>query len=475
MVTGESRSLPFFAWLDERARRIDSLLCVGLDPHLDQLPEPSAEAAVAFCRRLIQATADLALAFKPNSAFFEALGPAGMRALHEVMGLIPPEVPVILDCKRGDIADTSRAYARAAFGVYGAKAVTVSPYLGRDALLPFLQDPDRGVFVLCRSSNPGADEIQGLQAEGLNLYERVALRAQSWNQLGNVGLVVGATDVVALERVRALVPELWFLVPGLGSQGGNLGAVLQAGLRQDGLGLLASVSRTLSQAENPRQAAENLVEAMRTIRRQLQHSPARAPGRPSPEVRQVADLLLESGCVRFGQFTLKSGKQSPIYFDLRLLVSRPNHLARIARAYLPILRSLSFQRLAGIPYAGLPIATVVALEGHWPMVYPRREAKDYGTRSLIEGEFAVGETVAVLDDVATTGGTKLEALEKLRQAGLRVNDVVVLVDREQGAQAVLQEQGVRLSSVARLTDLVNLWKEQGKMTPEEAAAVLPPG
>ncbi|MGA2110960.1 MAG: orotidine-5'-phosphate decarboxylase [Anaerolineales bacterium] len=475
MVSDDSRSLPFFTWLQERAQRIDSLLCVGLDPHLDQLPEPSADAAVAFCRRLIQATSDLALAFKPNSAFFETLGPAGLRALHEVIGFIPPEVPVILDVKRGDIPESSTAYAQAAFGVYGAQAVTVSPYLGKDALLPFMRDSHRGVFILCRSSNPGAEEIQGLSAEGLSLYERVALLAQSWNQFGNVGLVVGATDVVALQRVRALVPELWFLVPGVGPQGGNLRSALEAGLRADGLGMLVSVSRSLSQVEKPGQVAENLVEEMRTIRRQLPRGPGRFPGRASTEIRQLADLLLDCGCVRFGQFTLKSGQQSPIYIDLRRLVSRPDHLARIARAYLPILRSLSFQRLAGIPYAGLPIATAVALQGHWPMIYPRRETKDYGTRATIEGEFTPGETVAVLDDVATTGETKLEALERLHQAGLLVNDVVVLVDREQGAEAALRGQGVRLSSVARLTDLVALWKEQGKMNAAEAEAVLHPG
>jgi len=453
---------PFCSILEDRARQIASLLCVGLDPHLDMLPEPTAAAAQAFCLRLIEATADLALAFKPNSAFFEALGPPGMAALRRVIAAVPKGIPVILDAKRGDIAATSRAYAHAAFNQYGAHAITVNPYLGADALQPFLDDPGRGVFVLCKTSNPGAAEFQDLMVHGLSLYEQVALKAQEWNRHGNVGLVVGATDPQALARVRALAPDMWLLVPGIGAQGGDLTQALAAGLRQDGLGMLITISRSLAMAKDPAAEARRLVE---TIRR-CQEEALRATTAVTRDLQALAQVLLQTGCVRFGHFTLRSGQHSSVYLDLRRLVSYPAQLARVAAAYLPILRQLTFQRLAGLPYAALPIATAIALHGGWPLIYPRREAKDYGTGATIEGEFAPGEKVVIIDDVATTGGTKLEAIDKLRGAGLMVNDVVVLVDREGGAKEALAKQGIHLHAVARLSQLLPFWQGQVPPTPD---------
>ncbi|MDO9066096.1 MAG: orotidine-5'-phosphate decarboxylase, partial [Chloroflexota bacterium] len=172
---------------------------MGLDPHPGLLTAPTAEAARAFCVRLIQATSELALAFKPNSAFFEAFGPAGMAALREVIAAVPAGIPVILDAKRGDIGDTSEAYAKAAFEMLGTQAITVSPYLGEDSVEPFLRDAARGAFVLCKTSNAGANEFQSLPVLALQLYEQVAVRAQAWDKRGNVGLVVGATDPAALK------------------------------------------------------------------------------------------------------------------------------------------------------------------------------------------------------------------------------------------------------------------------------------
>jgi uridine monophosphate synthetase len=453
--------------LDDRARAIDSLLCVGLDPHPSLLAEPTASAARDFCLRLIHATSDLALAFKPNIAFFEAFGPDGMVALCQVIAAAPAGIPVILDAKRGDIGDTSEAYAKAAFEILGAQAITVSPYLGEDSVEPFLRDPARGAFVLCKTSNRGADEFQGLQVHSLRLYEQVALRAQAWDKHGNVGLVVGATDLVALKSVRAVAPGLWFLTPGVGAQGGELDQALQAGLRADGIGMLVAVSRSLARAADARSEARRLVEEIRQAQRkhvQFQAAPT--------VIRELAELLLEAGCVRFGDFVLKSGKRSPIYIDLRVLVSSPRALARVAGMYTGLLRKLSFQRIAGIPYAGLPIATAVGLVGDWPMLYPRAEVKEHGTRSAIEGRFDQGDIVALVDDVATTGGAKLEALEKLRQAGLQVRDVVVLVDLESGASAALGAHDLRLHSVARLSQLLAVWREQGHITPVQEKSIM---
>ena len=279
--------------------------------------------------------------------------------------------------------------------------------------------------------------------------------------------MVGATDPAALKQVRALAPDPWFLSPGVGAQGGDLEEALEAGLRPDGLGMLVTVSRSLARAADPRAEARRLVDAIRRVQRE------RITRQAVPAViSELAGLLLEAGCVRFGDFVLKSGKRSPIYFDLRVLVSSPRALARVAAMYAGLLQKLSFQRIAGVPYAGLPIATAVGLVGDWPMIYPRAEVKDHGTKSAIEGRFGQGDIVALVDDVATTGGAKLEALEKLRQAGLLVRDVVVLVDLESGAGDALAAHEIRLHSVARLSQLLAIWREQGHITVEQEKKIM---
>jgi uridine monophosphate synthetase len=453
----------FFARLERRARAANSLLCVGLDPHLELLPEASAGAAKEFCLRLIEQTSEFACAFKPNSAFFEMFGAPGWTVLREVIAAVPPEIPVILDAKRGDIASTARAYAQAAFEGLGASAVTLNPYLGYDAVEPFLEDPGRGVFLLCKTSNPGADDLQNHAGSIEPLYLRVARLAEEWNRRDNLGLVVGATQPQALADVRAVTPELWILAPGIGVQGGDLTAALRAGLRIDGYGMLIPVSRSIAAADSPAREAARLRAAIRERQTdadavnngkrttskpafnqapepqsQLSASPAQsreAADAPrtkesalqlSDHLAELADELLAAGCVQFGDFMLKSGERSPIYFDLRLLAGRPKLLAKVAEAYLPVLERLEFDRLAAVPYAGLPIATAVSLRSGCPLVYPRKERKTYGTGASVEGGFESGEKVLLLDDLATTGGSKFEAIEQLAEVGLQAEDVVVL-------------------------------------------------
>jgi uridine monophosphate synthetase len=459
----------FFARLAARAQAVDSLLCIGLDPHAADLPEPTPQAARQFCLRLIEATYPVAAAYKPNSAFFEAFGVEGLAVLKEVIAAVPPDVPVILDAKRGDIRSTAEAYARAAFHAFGAEAVTVNPYLGYDAIAPFLADPERGVFLLCKTSNPGAADLQDLPIAGGSpelLYEHVARLAGGWNQADNLGLVVGATHPQALARVRALARELWILAPGVGAQGGDLQAALQAGLRPDGLGLLVPVSRAISGAADPGQAAVALQVEINRSRQVVRAHPSAQAGPPpvlEPALAALADGLLAAGCIKFGQFTLKSGLLSPIYIDLRLLVSYPALLRQVAAAYLPVLRRLAFDRLAALPYAALPIAAAISLSGGWPLVYPRKETKAYGTRAEVEGLFAPGERVVIIDDLATTGSSKFEAIEKLSAAGLNSEDVVVLVDRQSGAAETLAERGHRLHAVFTLTQLLDHWEASGKV------------
>ena len=453
----------FFEQLEQRAREIDSLLCVGLDPR-----SSDADAAREECFRLIDATHEYALAFKPNAAFFEAFGAAGALALKDVIAHVPTGIPVILDAKRGDIADTAEAYATAAFDELGAQAITLNPYLGGEALRPFLTRSDHGAFVLCKTSNPGADEFQGMSVAGRTLYETVAQHAQSWNANGNVGLVVGATDPQALARVRAAAPALWFLMPGVGAQGGDLQAALEAGLRSDGLGLVINVSRQIAKANDPRAAAKQVRDEINVVRSAYSVSALADHGSRNTQyalrLAQLAQDLIDSQCVRFGQFKLKSGSMSPIYLDLRRLVTYPAILRRVAQAYAEKLRELEFDRLAGIPYAALPIATAIALEIDRPMIYPRREAKEYGTKALIEGAYQAGETIVVIDDLATTGGSKIEAIQKLEEAGLKVRDIVVLIDRGQGAGPMLAEAGYQLHAVVTLPDLLPEWLRAGALS-----------
>lgn len=181
------------------------------------------------------------------------------------------------------------------------------------------------------------------------------------------------------------------------------------------------------------------------------------------ELSNIADGLLSAGCIKFGEFTLKSGLKSPIYIDLRQVVTYPKLLAQIAEAYLPILHRLSFSRIAALPYAAIPIATAISLAGNYPMIYPRKETKTYGTKAEIEGEYHAGETVVVIDDLATTGGSKFEAIEKLTGAGLVVKDVVVLIDRQSGAKESLAGAGYSLHAVLTIGQLLGYWEGTGKV------------
>jgi len=234
----------FLARLKAAAARNDSLLCVGLDP--DPALMPIADVG-DFNRAIIEATSDLVSCYKPNLAFYEALGDQGWLALRRTLAAIPSNVPVIVDAKRGDIGNTSAAYARAIFEVLGADAMTVNAYGGRDAVEPFLEYEDRGVFIWCRSSNPSAGDFQDLMAdadgEKRPLWQSVALRAREWNEAGNVGIVVGATYPAQLKEARALCPDMPILVPGVGAQEGSLADAVQAGMDADQGGIIVSASR----------------------------------------------------------------------------------------------------------------------------------------------------------------------------------------------------------------------------------------
>ncbi len=270
--------------LAKAGRRNSSFLCVGLDPDPALMPHPHVPS---FLQEIVQATADLVCAYKPNLAFFEALGTGGMQTLLESLRSVPDDIPIIADAKRGDIGNTARFYARALFDEYQFDAATVNPYGGRDAVEPFLEYADRGVFIWCRSSNPGAADLQDLAlADGRPLYEAVAERAREWNVHGNVGLVVGATWPEELARVRRVCPKMTILLPGVGAQEGDLAASVEAAADASGGGFIVNVSRRVlyasaggDYARAARRAAQELRDEINRLREAVL---ARGPGRAGP-------------------------------------------------------------------------------------------------------------------------------------------------------------------------------------------------
>lgn len=264
--------MSFLDKLTATIARNDSTLCVGLDPSLDTLPEGverTPDGVLRFNQEIIAATADLACAYKPNLAFYEALGVEGWRILRETVRAVPDGIPVIADAKRADIGSTAVAYATAIYDVLGCDACTVNPYLGFDAIEPFIARPGAFAFVLCRTSNPGRRALQDITtSDGIPFYEQVARWMQRQGRPESCGLVVGATDPVAARRVVAAAPDLWLLAPGLGPQGGDLDGTARA-LGSSAARTLWNASRGITGASRGHDYATQAREAARRLRDQL--------------------------------------------------------------------------------------------------------------------------------------------------------------------------------------------------------------
>lgn len=252
---------------NQRAKEINSLLCVGLDSDFEKLPErfKSIEnPQFEFNKWIIEETYEYASAFKINIAFYEARGDKGIQELKKTMEYLQnkyPDIFLICDCKRADIGNTNQGYVDSLFDWFGFDAITLHPYLGSEALLPFLERADKGCIILCRTSNTGAGEFQDLEVSGKPLWQIVAESvSKHWNKNNNCMLVVGATYPEEMKKIRALVGDMTFLVPGIGAQGGDLKAVLEAGLNSEGLGLIINSSRGVIFAGNPKEEARKLRE-----------------------------------------------------------------------------------------------------------------------------------------------------------------------------------------------------------------------
>lgn len=459
----------FFARLQARSEEINSLLCVGLDPHVSQLNSPTADAAEAFCINIIQATSQVAVAYKPNAAFFEAFGAEGIRALQNVIQSIPDNIPVLLDAKRGDISTTAAAYATSAFEIFRADAITLAPYMGRDSIDPFSQDPVKGCFVLCKTSNSSSGDLQTLKctSQGTLLYEKVALLAQTWNQNNNIGLVVGATDIEALRRVRSIVPDMWILAPGIGAQGGDLQEAVATGTTKAGTGLLVPVSRGISKAENPGQAAKDLRDAINAAR----CAKKAATSIVSTTQDDFIQFALSLDVLRFGEFTLKSGRTSPYFFNAGLFNSG-RALAKLGRFYAQAIHDsgLEYDVLFGPAYKGITLVAAIAIayaemyDTDIPYAYNRKEAKDHGEGGVLVGASMNGKRVLIVDDVITAGTAIGEAMAILKQAQAIPSGVCISLDRQEkvstdgearsAIQMVQEKYGIQVISIATLNGLV---------------------
>ena len=263
--------------------------------------------------------------------------------------------------------------------------------------------------------------------------------------------------------MRQINPEAWILAPGIGAQGGNLRLALTAGLRDDGLGMIVPVSRSVMNAEDPRAAAAALRDEINQIRAEVIVNTQKQDREDDKRFNSLIKGLFEVGCVKFGNFTLASGKQSPVYLDLRRLVSYPEVLDLAVEAYIDTLIKLDYDFLAGVPYAALPIASIAASKLRRPMVYPRKEAKQHGTGQLVEGVFEQGQRAVMVEDVITSGGSLLTTRDALQGVGLAAYQAVVLVDREQGGVNALAQQGLQVYPVIKFSDILATLHQEGKI------------
>lgn len=262
--------MTFIEKLSAAWRTNNSLLCVGLDPDIAKFPahlQQQPDAIYTFCKEIIDATAATACAFKPQIAYFSAMRAEDqLEALCAYLRENHPNIPIVMDAKRGDIGATAEQYAREAFERYGADAVTVSPYMGFDSVAPYLEWKDRGAIVLCRTSNAGGSDLQFLTVDGVPLYQHVArLVAEKWNTNGQCGLVVGATFPQELAQVRSIIGDMPLLVPGVGAQGGDIQATVQAGKTSNGMGMMINSSRAILYAKPDLDAGEDFAQAARRV------------------------------------------------------------------------------------------------------------------------------------------------------------------------------------------------------------------
>jgi uridine monophosphate synthetase len=465
-------------WANRVAQTIaqqNSLLCVGLDPVYEKLPTEYrtgsvAEDIFAYNRRIIDRAAPYAAAFKPQYKCYSAEGEAGIAALRHTCAYIKeryPHILVILDAKYADIGHVLERCAHEAFDLFDVDAVTAMPSPGRQALTPLFSRPGRGCFMVARTSNPGAGELQDIQtATGDPLYLDITRKIAAWNESGNIGLVGPATEPSILARIRQAAPDLPILCPGVGAQGGDVEAAVAAGLDASGAGLLINVSRAIMEAPDPGEAAREWRDTMNEAR--ARHTIER-PATPTSLIEDVIRQMYEIGAIRFEPVTLKSGLVSPYYNNLRVLASYPTLLRKVAALMAQTMQTAGVQPdlLVGIAEAGIPLAVALSQYTGIPAGYVRSSAKQHGTKRMVEGAWQRGATAVLVDDVVSDGASKLEVLGHLQEAGLQVRDIVVLVDRGQGGPQVMSRHGLHCHAAVKMDDVLSILLKTGLITPNQ--------
>ncbi|MGK7925782.1 MAG: bifunctional orotidine-5'-phosphate decarboxylase/orotate phosphoribosyltransferase [Spirulina sp.] len=479
----------FSSKLSNAIAKNNSILVLGLDPNPEMLPdrygipENKSQFLAAFrdwLTRLIQQTQNYICAYKLSFGFYKSLGAAGLELLETILAQIPDHLPIILDANHGDL-NTTTIFARTVFEEWQVDAITLNPYAGQDQAAPFLLYPDRAVFILCRTSNPSALPIQEFPNPNSNspLYLQVVQEAKTWATPEQLCLEVGTTSPDVLADVRSLAPERTIWVRSIWEKEENLENLVKAGLNESGEGLLLPVPQDWL-------GREDIVTPLESLNRQVEAICQEA--RASETICEVwmpdvcfldkhphQDLILQLfdiGCILFGDYVQASGTTFSYYIDLRTIISRPQVFHQVLNAYEEILKTLTFDRIAGIPYGSLPTATGLSLRLHHPMIFPRKEVKAHGTRKAIEGKFRKGEKVVVVDDILISGKSAIEGANKLQSAGLVVEDIVVLIDHEGGVKDRLRERGYNAHSVLGISEITQTLYEAGRIDEQQYAVLL---
>lgn len=471
----------FFDKLNTTIVQNQSLLFVGLDPNPEMIPVRYQSSDLItglenWLQFMIAETADFVCAYKPTLGFYQVLGVPGLELLMRTLKSIPVHIPIILDAKHSDL-NTSSVFAHSIFTEWQVDAVTLSPYTGQDHVAPFLVYPDKSVFILCCTSNPGAANLQQYPNNNSPLYLQVVQESKTWGTPEQLGLEVGTTNAEVLKSIRSLAPERIIMARSIWAGEGNIKQILAAGLNANGDGLLIPVSQDMLGSANLSEEIQFLRREINEFRGEFIHDASSCEVWFSDvdvqDKHPHQDLILQLfdiGCIMFGEFVQASGATFPYYIDLRKIISNPQVFNQVLSAYEEILKNLTFDRLAGIPYGSLPTATGLSLRLDCPMIFPRKEVKAHGTRRVIEGNFHPGETVAVVDDILISGKSVMEGAEKIQSVGLKVNDIVVFIDHEKGVKDRLKANGYCGHSVLTISEIVTTLHEVGRINDEQLLA-----
>ncbi|MDY6784306.1 MAG: bifunctional orotidine-5'-phosphate decarboxylase/orotate phosphoribosyltransferase [Cyanobacteriota bacterium] len=467
--------MSFFEKLNRAIAQNQSLLVVGLDPNRELLPE-GGDLWQEMCR-VVEQTRDRVCAYKPTLGFYQALGPEGLELLQQVLSILPETLPVILDAKHGDL-NSSSLFAETAFNRWNVDAVTLNPYAGQDLVAPFLVDPDAAVFISCCTSNPMAANIQDYPSPNAPLYLQVVKEAKTWGTPEQLALEVGTTQPEVLASIRAIAPERVILARSIWTEGVDFNAILAAGLNSSGEGLLIPVPLEILESDRRSEDIQTLNEEINRVRNDIKQTESSCdlwmPDVCLLNQHPHQDLILQLfdiNCILFGDYVQASGATFSYYIDLRKIISKPQIFHQVLNAYAEILKDLTFDRIAGIPYGSLPTATGLSLRLHHPMIFPRKEVKAHGTRRVIEGHFQPGEKVVVVDDILISGKSVMEGSEKLKSGGLVIEDIVVFIDHGGGAKDKLKAQGYRGHSVLSISEITETLYEAGRINEEQYEAL----